>query len=335
VRRRKVLTVAGAALLWPIVGEAQQAAKIPRIGYLGTDLPATSREAFLQGLRSLGYVEGRDVVIEYRYGEGQNFEQLPALAAEMVALKVDVIVAIAGTLAALAAQQATGTIPVVFIAVGDPVTSGLVSSLARPGGNITGLSALVPELFGKWLEILKQATPGVSRVALLRQSGGMGEHTDQLVLTEAADAARTLGVQLQVIEPRSPADLNRSVVGHSSSFMSARGWTGAGPQRRSRRTVNAATGQETSTRRPSCSPCPACPPGGRFPARQYGQSTKSPGIRAVTLTSCCGTRRVSSAETACPVVEEMRPQNARELRPQRRGLAGNSAGSCGNMHRHR
>src|SRR6266567_1639404 len=212
MQRRIFVAVLGGlpAVLWPLVGEAEPAAKTPRIGYLGTDLTKGAREAFLQGLRDLGYVEGRNVVIEYRYGEGQNFEQLPVLAAELVALKVDVIVAIAGTLAALAAQQATGTIPVVFIAVGDPVTSGLVRSLARPGGNITGLSALSPELVGKWLEILKQATPGVSRVAVLRQSGGMGEHTDQVVLTEAANAARTLGVQLQVVEPRGPADLNRA-----------------------------------------------------------------------------------------------------------------------------
>src|SRR5438067_6428102 len=189
---------------------AQPAAKIPRIGYLATDLAKASHEAFEQGLLALGYVKDRNVVIEYRYGEGQKFEQLPALAAELVALRVDVIVAIAGTLAAVAAQEATGTIPIVFIAVGDPVTSGLVSSLAQPGGNITGLSALVPELVGKWLEILKQATPAISRVALLRQSGGMGEHTDQLALTEAANAARILGVQLQVIEPQGPADLNRA-----------------------------------------------------------------------------------------------------------------------------
>src|SRR6266571_898142 len=120
MRRRELITVlGGAALLRTLVGEAQPAAKIPRIGYLGTDLPKPSQEAFLQGLRALGYVEGRDVVIEYRYGEGQNFEQLPALAAELVALEVDVIVAVAGTLAALAAKQATDTVPVVFIAVGD------------------------------------------------------------------------------------------------------------------------------------------------------------------------------------------------------------------------
>src|SRR5262249_1041407 len=117
VKRRNLLALTGAALLRPIVGEAQSGGKIPRIGYLGTDLSKTSREAFLQGLEALGYVEGRSLVIEYRYGEGQNFEKLPALAAELVALKVDVVVAVAGTLAALAAKQATGTIPVVFIAV--------------------------------------------------------------------------------------------------------------------------------------------------------------------------------------------------------------------------
>ena len=116
MQRRIFVAVLGGlpAVLWPLVGEAEPAAKTPRIGYLGTDLTKGAREAFLQGLRDLGYVEGRNVVIEYRYGEGQNFEQLPALAAELVALKVDVIVAIAGTLAALAAQQATGTIPVLL-----------------------------------------------------------------------------------------------------------------------------------------------------------------------------------------------------------------------------
>src|SRR5215472_4330382 len=190
---------------------AQPAAATARIGYLSSNLASNRdlREAFRQGLRDLGYVEGKSVVIEYRDAQGK-LERLPTLAAELVALKVDVIVAAAGTLAALAAKQATGTVPVVFFAVGNPVTSGLVSSLARPGGNITGLSALTPELVGKWLEILKEATPGVSRVALLRQSGGTGEHTGQVVLTDAANAARTLGVQLQVVEVRGPADLNRA-----------------------------------------------------------------------------------------------------------------------------
>src|SRR5437764_13566918 len=135
MERRIFVAVLGGlpGVLWPLVGEAQPAAKTPRIGYLGTDLAKGAREAFLQGLCHLGYAEGRNVVIESRYGEGQKFEQLPALAAEVVALRVDVLVAVAGTLAALAAQQATGTIPILLIAVGDPVTSGLISSLAQPG----------------------------------------------------------------------------------------------------------------------------------------------------------------------------------------------------------
>ena len=209
MRRRDFLStfLAAVAVLRPLAATAQQ---VRRIGYLGTDLSPHSREAFLQGLRDLGYTEGRNVIIEYRYGEGQNFEQLPALAAELVALRVDIIVAVAGTLVALAAKQATVTVPVVFIAVADPVTSGFVSSLARPGGNMTGLSALTPELVGKWLEILKETTPGVGRLALLRQLGGTGERTDQIVLTEAANAARALGVQLQVVEARGPRDLNRA-----------------------------------------------------------------------------------------------------------------------------
>src|SRR5438477_1294525 len=144
--------------------EAQQAAKIARIGYLSGGDPATSPhlpEAFRQGLRDLGYVEGRNVVIEYRDIEGK-FERIPAFAAELVALKVDVILA-GATPAALAAKQATRTLPIVFAAAGDPVGSGLVTSLARPGGNVTGSSLLAPELVGKCLEQLKQAVPGVSR----------------------------------------------------------------------------------------------------------------------------------------------------------------------------
>ena len=148
-------------------------------------------------------------MIEYRDAEGK-LERLPALAAELVALKVDVIVAAAGTLAALAAKQATKTIPIVFIAVGDPVTSGLVTSLARPGGNVTGLSALSPELTSKWLELLKQAVPAVSRVAFLLQPGALGERTEKDILKEADVAARALGVQLQVVEARGPADFDRA-----------------------------------------------------------------------------------------------------------------------------
>ena len=147
-------------------------------------------------------------MIEYRSAEGK-LERLPALAAELVALKVDVIVA-ASTLAALAAKQATRTLPIVFAAAGDPVTSGLVTSLARPGGNVTGLSFFSPELVGKCLEQLKQAVPEVSRVAVLWQPGGPGERTEKDMLKAAEVAARALGVRLQFVEARGPEDFDRA-----------------------------------------------------------------------------------------------------------------------------
>ena len=166
------------------------------------------REAFRQGLRDLGYVEGRNLVIEYRFAEGKS-ERLPALAAELVALKVDVIVAVT-TPEALAAKKATRTLPIVFVAAADPVTSGLVSSLARPGGNVTGLSSFFPELVGKRLELLTQAVPGVTRVAVLWHPGAMGERTGKDMLKEAEVAARVLGVRLQFVEARGPADFDRA-----------------------------------------------------------------------------------------------------------------------------
>ena len=186
VQRRDFLIAAGALLAAPLAAEAQQAAKVARIGYLSN--LATSphlREAFRQGLRDLGYVEGRNAVIEYRDAEGK-FERLAELAAqlaaELVALKVDVIFVGGGTRVTLAAMQATKTIPIVFAGVGDPVESGLVTSLARPGGNVTGLSTIAPELIGKRLELLKQAVPGVSRVAVLWRPGALGERTDNDML---------------------------------------------------------------------------------------------------------------------------------------------------------
>jgi putative ABC transport system substrate-binding protein len=210
-RRAFIGTLAGGLLAAPLAPEAQQAAKVPRIGHLasGGDPSNLLREAFLQGLRDLGYVEGRNVVIEYRSAEGK-LERLPALAAELVALKVDVIVAAAGTVTALAARQATGTIPIVFIAAGDPVSAGLVTSLARPGGNLTGLSALSPELTSKWLELLKQTVPGVSRIAFLWQAGVTPERMERAILKEADVAARALGVKLQVVEARGPADIDKA-----------------------------------------------------------------------------------------------------------------------------
>ena len=209
-RREFIALAGGAAVGGSVAANAQQAATIARIGWLGTNLAAGShlREAFLQGLRDLGYVEGRNVMIEYRDAEGK-FERLPALAAELVALKVDVIL-VPNTVAALAAKQATSTLPIVFATAGDPVTSGLVTSLARPGGNVTGLSFLAPELVGKCLEQLTQAVPGVSRVAVLWEPGAYPERTEKGMLKEAEVAGRTLGVRLQFVEARRPDDLDQA-----------------------------------------------------------------------------------------------------------------------------
>jgi putative ABC transport system substrate-binding protein len=210
-RRVFVGALTGGLLATPLAAEAQQPAKIARIGFLALDLAPNPHlpEAFRQGLRDLGYVEGRTVVIEYRDAKGKS-ERLPALAAELVALKVDVIVA-PSTPAALAAKQATRTLPIVFATAGDPVTDGLVTSLARPGGNVTGLSILAPELVGKRLELLTQVVPGVSRVAVLWQPGAFGERTEKDMLKGAEVAARALGVRLQVVEVRGPADVDRAL----------------------------------------------------------------------------------------------------------------------------
>jgi putative ABC transport system substrate-binding protein len=205
-----IAVLALSLLAAPLAAEARQADKITRIGWVG-DRPAGNphlREAFLQGLRDLGYVEGRNLVIEYRSAEGK-FERFHAVAAELVALKVDVIVA-PGTPAALAAKQATRTLPIVVIGIGDPVTSGLVTSLARPGGNVTGSSILDPDLVGKCLEQLKQAVPGVSRVAVLWHPGAVGKRTEEDMLKGAEVAASSLGVRLQFVEARGPADFDRA-----------------------------------------------------------------------------------------------------------------------------
>jgi putative ABC transport system substrate-binding protein len=209
MRRRHILGGLLLSLAAPLVAEAQPAAKVPRIGALGGSPAAHPlREAFLQGLRDLGYVEGRTVVIEYRYDE-DKLERLPVSAAELVALKVDVIVT-GSTPTAVAAKQATTTIPIVFAAVADPVADGLVTSLARPEGNVTGLASFSPELVGKRLELLKQVVPGVTRVAVLWQPGAVPERTEKDMLKEAEVAARALGVRLQFVEARGPADFDRA-----------------------------------------------------------------------------------------------------------------------------
>jgi putative ABC transport system substrate-binding protein len=208
MRRVWVATLTLAVLAAPLAFGAQSTTKIARIGYLSPNLTGDSQlhEAFRQGLRDLGYVEGRSLVIENRDAEGK-WERLPDLAAELVALKVDVIVA-THTPGALAATQATTTLPIVFAAVGDPVTSGLVSSLARPGGNVTGTSGGAPELIGKCLEQLKQAVPRISRVAVLWQPGAFGGRTEQDMLKRADVAARGLQLRPLFVEARDSDDFD-------------------------------------------------------------------------------------------------------------------------------
>jgi putative ABC transport system substrate-binding protein len=185
---------------------AQQPARIPRIGILVAASASTVSarvEALRKRLRELGYVEGKNIVIEYRYAEGKR-ERLPDLAAELVRLKVDVIVASAPA-AILAAKKASPTMPIVFTNAGDPVGDGLVSSLARPGGNITGLSTMAPDLDGKRLELLKEAFPKVARVALLWQSGGSRGNRP---LTDMEAAAKALGVKLLSLPVRGLDDFD-------------------------------------------------------------------------------------------------------------------------------
>jgi putative ABC transport system substrate-binding protein len=198
-------------LITPIGAEAQPAAKVPRIGYPVTgslESPETraALDAFRQGLRERGYVEGQNILIEYRAADGK-IERFPGLATELARLKVDLILAL-NTPAARAVQQATTTIPIVVPVIGDPVGDGLVTGLTRPGGNVTGLTYLGPELVPKRLELLKQALPKVSRVAALWHRGAFSERTTRDMLKATEAAARTLGVQLQLVEVRGPNELD-------------------------------------------------------------------------------------------------------------------------------
>jgi putative ABC transport system substrate-binding protein len=181
-----------------VMAEAQQPTKVPRIGFLGaaySSANAIRMEAFGQGLRELGYVEGKNILIEYRWAEGKT-EQLPKLAVELVRLKVDIIVT-AGPAATRPAKEATSTIPIVMAFDNDPVGSGFVASLARPGGNITGLSALFPELSGKRLELLKEVVPMLSRMAVLGTSTNLG---NAQALKEIELAAGAFKVKLQTLD---------------------------------------------------------------------------------------------------------------------------------------
>lgn len=186
-------------LILPLTAEAQEAGKIARIGMLGPRPADPFVEAFKEGLRELGYVEGRNINVEYRWTEGRT-ERLPGVAADLARLKVDVIVA--SSQAAVAAKQATTTIPIVMPIITDPVRLGLVASLARPGGNATGFATQNEELPGKWMELVKETLPKVSRVAVLfhpTYDGGV-----QFKASEAA--ARALGVRLQVLNVERPDD---------------------------------------------------------------------------------------------------------------------------------
>jgi putative ABC transport system substrate-binding protein len=208
IQNRKWVGIVAVVLTCALCGvrvEAQQAEKVPRIGYLSGSPPSSIAErieAFRQGLRDLGYVEGKNIVIEWRSGEGKR-DRFPAAAAELVRLKVDLIVT-AGPLVTRAAKEATSTIPIVMAQDPDPVGNGFVASLARPGGNITGLSRLAPELTGKQLELLKEIVPKLSRVAVFGTSTRPG---NEQTLREVELAAGAFGVQLQYLDILSPKDI--------------------------------------------------------------------------------------------------------------------------------
>jgi putative tryptophan/tyrosine transport system substrate-binding protein len=225
MQRRYFITLLGGAATGPLVARAQQK-PMPVIGFLALALsgpnPLMNRfqAAFRQGLSETGYVDGKNVRIEYRWAEGKP-ERFPALAIELVALNVDVIVSAGGTLAALAAKRATSSVPIVFSGVGDPVEEGLVASLAHPGGNITGLSSFTPDLIGKRLELLKQAVPGVRLIAFLLKPDAVPERTKEAWLKEAEVAARALGVGLQVFEARGPEDFERAFADMSNAHAGA------------------------------------------------------------------------------------------------------------------
>ncbi len=212
MRRRKILIalLALGLLAAPLCAGAQQPKKVPRIGLVSPFSPSDTalwHQAFRQGLRDLGWVEGKNISIEYRYAEGRN-DRLPDLAADLVRLKVDIIVASIST-DALAARNATRTIPIVMASAGDPVASGLVESLARPGGNITGLSQIAPELAGKRLELLKEIVPKLSRVAVLWNPQNPAS-SSTLSWKELQLPARELGVQLHSLEVRSANDFAKA-----------------------------------------------------------------------------------------------------------------------------
>lgn len=205
-----VCTIA-CGVLAPLLAHAQHAVKVVRIGYLASDLNRSPRhlvDAFLQGLRERGYVEGRNILIEYRDAEGK-LDRLPALAANLATLNVDVIFAPA-TAHVLAAKPATSTIPIVFADVSDPIALGLVKSLARPGGNMTGLTNQNPELMAKWFQLITQTVPRGSRFGFLYQPGIVPQGFETSFLAQAASAAKTLDVRLQLVAVHTADDFDKA-----------------------------------------------------------------------------------------------------------------------------
>jgi putative tryptophan/tyrosine transport system substrate-binding protein len=204
IRRRELITLLGGAATWPLAARAQQGKKIPRIGVLWPNPPATF-DSLRQGLKDFGYVEGQNVAFEFRWAEGK-LDLLNELAAELVRLKVDVIVTLAPQ-ATLAAKQATQTIPIVFVAMGDPVASGVVPSLARPGANLTGTTRMIPEMSAKHVELLKEAVPSLRKLTVLWNPTN-SSHQPAMQAVEAT--ARALSLQVQPLPVRALAELDRS-----------------------------------------------------------------------------------------------------------------------------
>jgi putative ABC transport system substrate-binding protein len=204
IGRRDVMAALGGAVAWPVVARAQAVIKTPRIGVLWPNPPATF-EFLRRGLKERGYSEGQNIRFEFRWAEGK-LDQLPELARELVGIPVDVIVTLAPQ-AASAAKGATQTIPIVFVAIGEPVASGLVASLARPGGNLTGTTRMLPEMSAKHVELLKQAVPSLSKLAVLWNPMNTS-HQPALQAVEAV--ARSLSLQAYPLEVKRPAELDNA-----------------------------------------------------------------------------------------------------------------------------
>jgi ABC-type uncharacterized transport system substrate-binding protein len=206
LRRREFITLLGGApIAWPLIARAQQPATLPTIGFLGQSTPVVESQrlnAFLKRLRELGWIEGRTVAIEYAWGQGSS-ERFAEIAADFVRLKVAVIVT-SGTANVIAAKQATSVIPIVFAVAGDPIANNLVASLARPGGNVTGLSTLATDLAGKRLELLREAVPGLRRLATI---GNVDNSLAVLEMSEVQAAAGRFGLEAATLEIRRAEDI--------------------------------------------------------------------------------------------------------------------------------